>query len=125
MSDKEIQSLDFKRWESKKISINAPKDSNNEIGKIEWELNMINFELKRFHRDVEFENYFLEWCTKNNYDIKKIKILFGLFHINSIVFLLSIFTLKVNAETKIIAMSGDTLFKLSNRYGVSLKELMH
>ena len=39
MSDKEIQSLDFKRWESKKISINAPKDSNNEIGKIEWELN--------------------------------------------------------------------------------------
>ena len=39
MSDKEIQSLDFKRWESKKISINAPKDSNNEMGKIEWELN--------------------------------------------------------------------------------------
>ena len=39
MSDKEIQRLDFKRWESKKISINAPKDSNNEIGKIEWELN--------------------------------------------------------------------------------------
>jgi len=39
MSDTEIQRLDFKRWESKKISINAPKDSNNEIGKIEWELN--------------------------------------------------------------------------------------
>ena len=39
MSDNEIQRLDFKRWESKKISINAPKDSNNEIGKIEWELN--------------------------------------------------------------------------------------
>ena len=39
MSDKEIQSLDFKRWESKKISINAPIDSNNEMGKIEWELN--------------------------------------------------------------------------------------
>ena len=39
MSDKEIQSLDFKRWESKKISINAPKDSINEMGKIEWELN--------------------------------------------------------------------------------------
>jgi len=39
MDDNEIRSLDFKRWESKKISINTPKDKNNEIGKIEWELN--------------------------------------------------------------------------------------
>ena len=39
MNDNEIRNLDFKRWESKKISINAPKDKNNEIGKIEWELN--------------------------------------------------------------------------------------
>jgi len=39
MSDQEIQNLDFRRWEPKIISINAPKDKNNEIGKIEWELN--------------------------------------------------------------------------------------
>ena len=50
--------------------------------KIEWKLNTINFELKRFHRDVEFEKYFLEWCIKNNYDIKKIKILTALIYLN-------------------------------------------
>ena len=38
MSNQEIQNLDFKRWESKTISINVPKDENNELGKIEWEL---------------------------------------------------------------------------------------
>ena len=48
-----------------------------------------------------------------------------IFHIKSIIFLLSIFLLKVNAETKITAKGGDTLFKLSKQYGVSLKELMH
>ena len=50
--------------------------------KIEWELNTIDFELKRFHRDVEFEKYFLKWCTINNYDIKKIKILTALIYLN-------------------------------------------
>ena len=38
---------------------------------------------------------------------------------------LSIFTLKVNAETTIIAKSGDTLLKISKQYGVPLKELMY
>tara|TARA_Y100001968_G_scaffold290390_1_gene294142 strand:+ start:153 stop:950 length:798 start_codon:yes stop_codon:yes gene_type:complete len=38
---------------------------------------------------------------------------------------LSIFILPANADTKIVAKSGDTLFKLSEQYGVSLKELMH
>jgi len=57
--------------------------------------------------------------------IKKIKFPIGLFYINNIIFLLSMFTLKVNAETKIIAKSGDTLFKLSKQYGVPLKELMY
>ena len=38
MSEQEIQGLDFRRWESKNISINAPKDQNNINGKIEWEL---------------------------------------------------------------------------------------
>ena len=32
---------------------------------------------------------------------------------------------KVSSESKIIAKEGDTLFKISNKYGVSLKELMH
>ena len=49
----------------------------------------------------------------------------GLFYINSITLLLSTFTLKVNSETKIIAKSGDTLFKISKQYGVTLKELMY
>jgi LysM repeat protein len=57
--------------------------------------------------------------------IKNIKMLNGLFYINSITLLLSIFTLKVNSETKIIAKSGDTLFKISKQYGVTLKELMY
>tara|TARA_B100000945_G_scaffold36902_1_gene24948 strand:- start:101 stop:955 length:855 start_codon:yes stop_codon:yes gene_type:complete len=57
--------------------------------------------------------------------IKKIKIPIYLCCINSIIFLLSIFSLKVNAETKIIAKSGDTLFKISKQYGIPLKELMY
>ena len=57
--------------------------------------------------------------------IKKIKIPIFLFYINCIIFLLSFFSLKVNAETKIIAKNGDTLFKISKQYGVPLKELMY
>ena len=48
-----------------------------------------------------------------------------LFYLYSIIFFLSIFTLKVNAETTIIAKSGDTLLKISKQYGVPLKELMY
>ena len=57
--------------------------------------------------------------------IKKIKSPNCLFYINSIIFFLSIISFKVNAETKIIAKSGDTLFKISKQYGVTLKELMY
>tara|TARA_B100000700_G_scaffold222000_1_gene244517 strand:- start:431 stop:1294 length:864 start_codon:yes stop_codon:yes gene_type:complete len=57
--------------------------------------------------------------------IKKIKKNISLFYLNSIIFFLSIFTLQVNAETKIIAKSGDTLLKISKQYGVPLKELMY
>jgi len=57
--------------------------------------------------------------------IKKIKLPFCLFYINSLLFILSIFSLNVSAETKIIAKSGDTLFKISKQYGISLKELMY
>ena len=57
--------------------------------------------------------------------IKKIHILLVLWYIKSITLFLSFFILQVNAETKIIAKSGDTLFKLSEQYGVPLKELMH
>lgn len=43
-----------------------------------------------------------------------------------ILFSLSILLVgEVNSEEKIIAKKGDTLFKISNEYGVSLKELMH
>ena len=47
------------------------------------------------------------------------------FYIKSIILFLSLFVLKVNAETKIIAKNGATLYKLSQKYGVSLKALMH
>ena len=47
------------------------------------------------------------------------------FNLKIIILFLTFFTLKVNSETKIIANNGDTLFKLSQEYGVSLKELMH
>ena len=57
--------------------------------------------------------------------IKNIKTPLGWFYINSIIFLLSIFTLEVNAEIKIIAKSGDTLLKISKQYGVPLKKLMY
>ena len=57
--------------------------------------------------------------------IIKIKKTISLFYLNSIIFFLSILTLPVNAETKIIAKSGDTLLKISKQYGVPLKELMY
>ena len=57
--------------------------------------------------------------------IKKIEKNISLLYLNSIIFFLSIFTLKVNAETTIIANSGDTLLKISKQYGVPLKELMY
>ena len=57
--------------------------------------------------------------------ISKIKIPLGLFYINSFIFLLLIFALEVHSETKIVAKSGDTLFKISKQYGVTLKELMY
>ena len=56
---------------------------------------------------------------------KKIKIPIFLFYTNCIILLLSFFSLKVNSETKIITKKGDTLFKISNQYGVPLKELMY
>ena len=57
--------------------------------------------------------------------LKKIEKNISLLCLNSIIFFLSIFTLKVNAETTIIAKSGDTLLKISKQYGVTLKELMY
>ena len=56
--------------------------------------------------------------------IKKI-IIPSYFHFKSLILLLSIFILQVNAETTIVAEDGETLFSLSKKYGVSLKELMH
>ena len=57
--------------------------------------------------------------------IKKFKTPIFLFYINFIIIILSLFSLKVNSETKIIAKSGDTLFKISKQYRVPLKELMY
>ena len=57
--------------------------------------------------------------------IKNIILPLSYFYIRNIITPLLIFTLQVNAETKIVAKSGDTLFKLSRQYGVPLKELMY
>tara|TARA_Y100001968_G_C19255113_1_gene666397 strand:+ start:62 stop:907 length:846 start_codon:yes stop_codon:yes gene_type:complete len=46
-------------------------------------------------------------------------------HIKSLFLCLLIFNIEANAETEVIAKSGDTLFKLSKQYNISLKELMH
>ena len=51
--------------------------------------------------------------------------IFSFANIKSMILFLSIFILRVNAETKIIAKNGDTLLKLSKQYDVSLQELMH
>ncbi len=53
-----------------------------------------------------------------------IKIKFFIY-IQSLLFSLSSLFFQVNAQTKIIAKSGDTLLNLSEEHGVSLKELMH
>ena len=57
--------------------------------------------------------------------LKKIKKPLKIIHLSNFIFFLSLFTLVVNAETKIIAKSGDTLFKISKEYDVPLKELMY
>tara|TARA_B100001029_G_C14998897_1_gene416768 strand:- start:218 stop:1087 length:870 start_codon:yes stop_codon:yes gene_type:complete len=57
--------------------------------------------------------------------LKRINTTAIFFYFKSIIIFLSIFILKVNAETKIIAKNGDTLLKLSKKYGIQLKELMH
>tara|TARA_Y100001968_G_scaffold120716_1_gene109942 strand:+ start:4648 stop:5499 length:852 start_codon:yes stop_codon:yes gene_type:complete len=53
------------------------------------------------------------------------KLILSILNIKNLTLLLLVFISPVNAETKIVAGSGDTLFKLSRKYGVSLKELMH
>ena len=53
------------------------------------------------------------------------KITICIFYINGLILLLSIFSIKVIADTEIIAKNGDTLFKISKQYGIPLKELMY
>lgn len=50
--------------------------------KVEYFSNSINFEFHRYQRDVEFEEFFKEWITKNNYDLKKVRILTALIYLN-------------------------------------------
>ena len=47
-----------------------------------------------------------------------------LYH-TTIILIHSILIFKVNADTKIIAKKGDTLFKISREYGIPLKVLMY
>ena len=48
-----------------------------------------------------------------------------IFYHTIIILIHSILIFKVNAETKIIAKKGDTLFKISREYGIPLKVLMY
>lgn len=50
--------------------------------KINWEEENVNFELKRFHRDVEFEEYLKLWSSKNNFDVNKIMQITALIYLN-------------------------------------------
>ena len=45
MTDNEIQNLDFKKWSTNTISINAPSDALNPEGIIEWELKPTYFDV--------------------------------------------------------------------------------
>ena len=56
--------------------------------------------------------------------LKKTQFILSFVYIKSIIIFSSIFILNANSETEIIAKNGDTLLKLSNKYGISLKELM-
>ena len=53
------------------------------------------------------------------------KYLKAIFNIKLIILFLLILPFNANAEIKITAKKGDTLFKLSKQYQVPLKELMH
>ena len=55
---------------------------NKKQFKIEWNYQIINFELIRFQRDVEFESFFNEWILNNGFDLKKVKILTSLIYLN-------------------------------------------
>ena len=57
--------------------------------------------------------------------IKRNKIILYLFYLKSITLFSYLFISNVKADIKIIAEDGDTLLKISKRYGVTLKELMH
>ena len=48
-----------------------------------------------------------------------------LLHLKNIILFFSIIGIQANAQTKIIANSGDTLLKISRQYGVPLKDLMY
>ena len=50
--------------------------------KIQYNNELINFELKRYQRDVEFENFFNEWIINNNYNLKKVRTLTALIYLN-------------------------------------------
>ena len=49
---------------------------------INWDQNSIKFELKRYQKDVEFEEYLNCWCKLKNYDFSKVKILTALIYLN-------------------------------------------
>lgn len=49
---------------------------------VSWDSNNLNYELKRLQKDVDFELFFIEWIIKNNYDVKKIRILTALIYLN-------------------------------------------
>ena len=55
----------------------------------------------------------------------RIKNYLSLFCFNSFLFIVSIFSFEVHADTNIIAKKGDTLYKISRQYSIPLKALMH
>ena len=55
--------------------------SNNEF-KINWNKNSIKFKIQRKKALINCEKYFYKWIVKNNYDLKKVKLLTALIYLN-------------------------------------------
>ena len=55
---------------------------NKNKNEINWKNNNINFKISRRKSLIKCEKIFFQWAIKNNYDVKKIKILTSLIFLN-------------------------------------------
>ena len=53
-----------------------------DLYKVEWINDRLFYEFKRKKILLDCEEYFYQWCIKNHYDVKKIKLLTALIYLN-------------------------------------------